>query len=295
MSRIEQTWEEQSVGGDTHSPALSAKRFRERRDDADYAAMPGIGGDESCRGFAARAWERPEKVSRLDLSEDSLLRNEMRTIELGRLADRHGFEEANLKPTIDRPLCEIGKAVVIVTAKDDGVDPGRREACIERGGESADHVIDAATGERSIPRRINRIQRHVEAVETRVPEIAGHLGEAQAVGRHGERQIGRCITYAGYEIDDRTVQERLTAGQTQLAKASVCVKMTDEVQSLVIRQACAGRRRAGSGAAIQTAQVASGRDRKPKMINGPAVGIGDRVLFEYGKRNGRADRRLGMV
>ena len=103
--------------------------------------------------------------------------------------ERHELDEAHADSLGAPERSEVDDFVVVHTAHDDAVDLHGMQARVERGVDAREHTVElVAPGQLTEGVATQRVERHVDAPQSRGGEVVRELGETHAVRRH--REVG---------------------------------------------------------------------------------------------------------
>jgi selenocysteine-specific elongation factor len=266
------------VGGEPDPVARAAERPGDRSDHADPGGAAvheeGLGGGGAALpsgivGQGELAGQRLEDLARRD--------------HLGALpavlgVERHLLDEPQLVPALQAVAQQARCLVVVQVAHQHRVDLDRRQPGRRRGRETGQHVGEPVpAGQLAEGLGPQRVQRDVDPVEARRPQGGGPPDEADPVG--GERDL-RARRQRGRRRDDRgevAAEQRLAAGEADLADAEGLHADPDKPANLLARQhlrrgqpvEALGRH------AVRAAQIAAIGEGDPQIRRYPPVGISE--------------------
>ena len=244
------------------------------RDEADPAA--GF-GDARVAGRAARV---VGQVGQRPAPGELRTEFHQRQVVIGAvgldLAHRHGFYEGQIETALAAPGDEVVELVVVDAAQGDSVYLDRQPGVF--GGVQAFHDLAdaAATGEFLEPRGIACIERNVHPADTAGRQLMRILRQLGAVGGQGQftERSSRQVLAEGFEQShDAAADERLAAGDPQLAHAQSDEDGTDPLEFLQRQDFRLGEEHHVLGHAIAAAQVAAVGYRDPQIGDVTAEGI----------------------
>src|SRR5687767_259162 len=218
--RREQAGVEDAFRGQPCAGAAATERLRHRRNEADLARavrIPVPLGDFP--GLGRRQWhERPACCDRVPYRAR---RHDQPGPPVVAVADVHVLDEADHHARPAEVAREVLHLSVIDAALDDRIDLDRREARLGSGTDAVQHAVEAvkAAVHPAESGGIDRVQADGHARESLGRQLRGVLGEQDAVG--GEREVLDPVDARelSHEVGKPGAQERLSAGETDLADA----------------------------------------------------------------------------
>ena len=139
-------------------------------------------------------------------------------------------------------------------------------------------------------RRIERVQRDVDAADPAVAQFSRETCELRAVGRQRQfvqRTAAEMARQRAHQRHHVAADQRLAAGQAQLSHALGYEGRAEPVEFLEREQIGLGEKCHVFRHAIKTPQIAAIRDRYPQIADGPAKRVGHRAR----QRGGRTRQR----
>jgi hypothetical protein len=175
---------------------------------------------------------------------------------------------------------QVHQGVVVDATLHHRVELDRRQAGAARVLDAIEHFGDSAESAAHFREhvRVERVEAHRDAIETRGLELAGVLGQQHAVG--GERDVLDAVDRREVADEVRQVraQQRLAASDADLPDAGAH-EYTRELQQLGEVQTLAGFQEAVrvvegfARHAVRAAEIATIHDRDAQVVDGPAQGV----------------------
>ena len=135
------------------------------------------------------------------------------------IADGHVFDKAQVDGAVDGQSCE-GRHILVEPAHHNTVDLNGLKAPSQRRVDASHGLLESAQARNlSKERRVECVERDVDAVKPGIFELRRQLGQQGAVG--GERDVLdlRNRTNVANERDDTAADQRLAARQAHAANA----------------------------------------------------------------------------
>jgi hypothetical protein len=231
-----------AVGGQPDPVAAAAERPGHRRDHADLGRAPVhqecLGGGRSTLvrvigGEGELAAQRGENLVRGD--------------HLGPLpavlrVKRHLLDEAQLIPVVETEPEQWRGLVIVQVSHQHGVDLDRGQASLGGGGQPVEHVGQPVPA-RELAERLgpHRVERHVDPVKPRLMQRTGAALEPDGVRRQGDLRARAQCRRPGDDADQAAPQQRLAAGEPDLANAEPLNRHADKPHHLVVGEQLGGR------------------------------------------------------
>ena len=268
----EETVADLAVGRQPHPVAVAAERSRDRADDANRVRTV-VDEELLSRSRAAPVHRRePERLSqqaeRLAGGDHGLAV----PVVLG--VERHLLDEAELVVVIHAPTQQLRRILVVDAAHQDGVDLDRFESGFAGGGQSLDDIGEAVAasdlGERFA---VDRVEADVDPIESGFGQRLRGVLEAQAVGRHGRAGTRGQGLGLGDDLGEAPPQQRLTAGEADVADTEHLDTDADQADELFIGQSLIRRQpvEAFGRHAVFAAQIAAVGQRHAQVSGNPPV------------------------
>jgi hypothetical protein len=255
--------------------AVVAERFGDARDHTDVADAVRV---LVARGrFGAITAGGAQRIHGVDAVENLLRRNDflLRPLVVG--VERHELDEAESDALVPSECRQVDNFVVVDAAHHDRVDLYRCETRVERGIDSCEHTVQfVSASQREKRLALERVERHVHALQARRNEVVRDLGQLDAVGR--ERDIDVEWREQGNESRDVRAHERFAAGEANRFKTEALDTNLGDASDLLVRQEFgAGQPVHALGRhAVGAAEVAAIGDRDPQILDAPRERIDQR-------------------
>ena len=212
--------------------------------------------------------------------QDLVGRHDVLTVPRVRRADRHLLDDAQLDAPVQAVVDQVRQVGLVHAAQDEGVDLDGAQA---RAGGGLDALQDVAEAIAARDRRevlgVQRIKRNVDAIQARVLQALGALGQAERVRREGQVQgVSLVGAQVGARFDDpleASAQEGFPTREADLADPEPLDADAHEAHDLVVRQGFLGGQpvQAFGGHAVGTAQVAAVGERDTQVSGHTPEGV----------------------
>ncbi len=249
-----------------------------RRDEAELAA--GLADGNVTRGTAGVIGEVAQRVLFGETRAKQRQRHVLVDPSFADVAHRHDLDQRERHALAVRPFHQRGDFVLVQILQRNRVDLDG-EACRARGLDAGQNLVDIApAGNGPEFRRIERVQRYVDAAYPAVPQFAGEARQLRAIGcqrQFIERAGAEMARERAHQRHHVASDQRFAPGKPQLSHALGDECRTKPVELFECEQICFGQKCHVFGHAIKAAQIAAIGNRYPQITDRPAKRVGHRT------------------
>ncbi len=211
---------------------------------------------------------RFEREHRVDPFDDLARRDDLVVAPLPLRVERHELDEPHPDALFATEAREVDDLVVVDAAHHDRVHLHGVQSGDERGVDAGEHPVElVALGERKEALSPERIERHVDAAQSRRREIVRELGEPHTVRRH--RDVDAQGREQLHQPGHVRAHQRLTAGDPDGLEPIALDAHPCDPGDLLVGQQLLPRQPLHPlfGHAVGAAEVAAIGDRDPEILD----------------------------
>jgi hypothetical protein len=185
---------------------------------------------------------------------------------------RHDLQKAHLPGPIEGERRHVTNFEIVLVLDDDGVELYRSQpGGVSRFDPLPDEVEPSAAGHRFEAVGVERIDRDVDAVESRLRQIVSEAPQQEGIRRHGDFSDAGERLDTAHQIDNASTDGRLTTGEADLVDSDPS-KEHDQTQQLIVGEVLFLwlELHAECRHAVDTAEVAAVGQRDAKVGHRPA-------------------------